>query len=246
MFFGDLNQNEHERLITAAGIAALVAYFCYEVAYGTNESSYRIGYNTAIANLTNLITVPPPGSTPENGNICDTQDGCPSSDDAQNYCMAIGVGVTNTTACVDGYVNGWKHWCLEPYNAPYCVNLVTGGAFPGSFINDNKRLLADMAMMIGTWNFVNESNMTSAHKITFDGTAFQLTTNGKLTAAGLWATDGHSLQLSCNTECNIEHAAITLPSGGKYVPPTDLIFTTRSDNHIELQDANGDILHLNR
>ncbi|MGC2685195.1 MAG: hypothetical protein WA323_25335 [Candidatus Nitrosopolaris sp.] len=47
-------------------------------------------------------------------------------------------------------------------------------------------MLADMAMMIGTWNFVNESNMTSAHKITFDGTAFQLTTNGKLTAAGLW------------------------------------------------------------
>ncbi|MGB6532604.1 MAG: hypothetical protein WBF33_31270 [Candidatus Nitrosopolaris sp.] len=100
MFFGDLNQNEHERLITAAGIAALVAYFCYQVAYGTNESSYRIGYNTAIANLTNLITVPPPGSTPENGNICDTQDGCPSSDDAQNYCMAIGVGVTSFSATI--------------------------------------------------------------------------------------------------------------------------------------------------
>jgi hypothetical protein len=38
-------KNGLKRLITAAGITILVGIFCYPVAYGTNELSYRWGYS---------------------------------------------------------------------------------------------------------------------------------------------------------------------------------------------------------
>ena len=85
------------------------------LAFATNESSYKYGYNAAISNLTNLITVPSSWNT-QAPNICDTENGCPGSDDVQNYCLTGETDkVTNSTACIDGYVNGWRHWCTEDY-----------------------------------------------------------------------------------------------------------------------------------
>ncbi|MFZ0221600.1 MAG: hypothetical protein WAM42_07890 [Candidatus Nitrosopolaris sp.] len=160
------NKRTIERIATIALAAFLVGYFCCQVAYGTNESSYKYGFNTAIDNLTNLITVPPSWNT-QVPNICDTQDGCPGSDDAQNYCLTGQVAkVTNSTACIDGYVNGWRHWCTEDSykNAEYCTDLVFGGTastFPGLLINEDNAIMATIplrSMLInGTWNFVNES-----------------------------------------------------------------------------------------
>ena len=40
----DTNKRLVERVGMGAVIAAFVAYFCYPVAYGTNESSYKYGY----------------------------------------------------------------------------------------------------------------------------------------------------------------------------------------------------------
>jgi hypothetical protein len=38
------NKRTIERIATMALAAFLVGYFCYQVAYGTNESSYKYGF----------------------------------------------------------------------------------------------------------------------------------------------------------------------------------------------------------
>jgi hypothetical protein len=73
------------------------------LAYATNEGSYKLGYNTAF-----------------NAYKCVYTDDCDmvgSQSPVYDLC-ALGVHstiekptVTNTTACSDGYVNGWKAWC---------------------------------------------------------------------------------------------------------------------------------------
>jgi hypothetical protein len=74
--------------------AFLVRYFAYQVAYGTNESSYQHGYRTAIAIY-------------ECGVIQTSDCDTPTSDDVNTVC----VNTSNSTACMDGYLNGWSHWC---------------------------------------------------------------------------------------------------------------------------------------
>jgi hypothetical protein len=137
------------------------------LAHSSNESSYKLGYKVATDNLTGLITVPSywnkSTSLPD---ICDSGEGCPSVYDAENYYCLTGQNsqVTNSTACLNGYVQSWKDWCIgDNYkNARYCTLQTVNGAFPGSFDNEDKEMLATMplkSMLLGsTWNFVNESN----------------------------------------------------------------------------------------
>jgi hypothetical protein len=40
--------------------------------------------------------------------------------------------IANQTACVDGYVNGWKHWCMTDMKD--CAKYMTMEAFPGKLI----------------------------------------------------------------------------------------------------------------
>jgi hypothetical protein len=137
------------------------------LAYGSNDSSYKFGYKVATDNLTGLITVPstPWNKNPDISEICDSGDGCPAYDDAlENYCLTgQNDKVTNSTACIDGYVQAWKDWCIGNHykNANYCAKLVVDGDFPMSFIKD-KEMLATMplgSMLFGTtWNYINESN----------------------------------------------------------------------------------------
>jgi hypothetical protein len=54
-------------------------------------------------------------------------------DDAVTECYISG-NVTNSTACTDGYVNGWKHWCT--HNAKECSQVVVANVLPGSLITD--------------------------------------------------------------------------------------------------------------
>ena len=108
----------YERLITVGGIAVLVAIFCYQVAYGTNESSYQWGYKSGRegyecrnydADCNNGLGTCDIGAKLSYGIV--TPPGVPHLEGS----------VTNRTACLDGYVNGWKHWCNTTYR--YVPNL---------------------------------------------------------------------------------------------------------------------------
>jgi hypothetical protein len=82
------------------------------LAYGTNESSYKFGYQR--------------GS--ESGPIF--KNGCLNENtEMGTYCtMNNANGVTNTTACQDGFFNGWKNWCSN--HAVDCVqNFTIGDSF---------------------------------------------------------------------------------------------------------------------
>jgi hypothetical protein len=197
--------------------------------------------------------------TKMNSNICDTQDGCPHNDDAQTYCLSS-TQVTNTTACTDGYVNGREHWCVG--NAKYCVELMLTDGLQSAnlngwpiFVNENKTLLADVAQMSKLQGTANESsgamsnmsmddmnnmNGTSA-KITFNPFEFNEYISKNITESGDWTTDGHIRILYVSSNA-------TSAGGITYTKPhnVDLTFTTKSPNHMELQDSHGDIIHLRR
>jgi len=120
-----------ERIITAGMVAALVAYFCYQVAYGTNESSYQWGYKSG-----------------REGYECSNYDA--DCDNGLGTCdigakLSYGIvtppgvphlegSVTNKTACLDGFVNGWKHWCNDDLSL--CAKFVMSNVFPGVFANN--------------------------------------------------------------------------------------------------------------
>jgi len=84
--------------------------------------------------------------------------------------------VTNTTACVDGYVSEWKDWCLK--NTHECANLVVHGFFPGIVYNATTapRNHYDGEYLTGTWKFING---TQAGRIKFYANSdFQRTVDG--------------------------------------------------------------------
>jgi hypothetical protein len=100
----------HERLIIAGLATLLVGYFVYQVAYGTNESSYKWGYRQGKLEYSNCTSI-------DNG--CGTADtSCFSP-----IHIATGVGtthyrdtphyeiMTNKTACMNGYIHAWNHIC---------------------------------------------------------------------------------------------------------------------------------------
>jgi hypothetical protein len=78
--------------------------------YTTNEGSYKWGYSGAIDEYTGCQTSPDDCAAPSGNGICAWQ-------------------ITNATACLDGYLNGWKHWCVS--NAKTCADFTTYGMFPG-------------------------------------------------------------------------------------------------------------------
>jgi hypothetical protein len=116
-----------ERIGMAAVIAAFVAYFCYQVAYGTNESSYQVGYKSgkegyACSNYE---------SDCDNGlGACQVGLKIGYNNDVRN----IGGDVTNQTACDDGFVNGWKQWCNTDLSL--CAKYFLGNIFPGQLANN--------------------------------------------------------------------------------------------------------------
>ena len=95
-----------ERIITIGLAVGLVAYFCYQVAYGTNEGSYQWGYKSGSE-----------GYECSNYDAdCDNGLGTCDIGAKLSYGIVTPPGVphlegivTNKTACLDGFVNGWKH-----------------------------------------------------------------------------------------------------------------------------------------
>lgn len=79
---------------------------------------------------------------------------------------------------MDGYVNGFKHWCKG--DVKLCIEVMTDkitGDIPGWYINHNKTAIKEASsslvpLLLDTWNFFNESSGASGEMtfaITFDG-----------------------------------------------------------------------------
>jgi hypothetical protein len=91
----------------------LLAVIIPTLAYATNESSYKYGYSSAFNNYKCATT-----------GDCDMVS---SQSPVYDLCV-IGQKVTNTTACSDGYVNGWTAWCKT--DTKDCLSNVLYGNFP--------------------------------------------------------------------------------------------------------------------
>jgi hypothetical protein len=92
--------------------------------WASNESSYKFGESTASNDISECL-----GED-------DAQPGCISPSyacDVNSSNEDAPTPNTNTTACIDGYVDQWKHWCLK--NTDECAHLVINGFFPGIVYN---------------------------------------------------------------------------------------------------------------
>lgn len=91
------------KIVTIALVAFLVGMFCYQVAYGTNKSSYHYGWLAGFGTYQCRIT--------EGG--CDGPG--VSSNDINTDCVGLAANSggqdTNSTACTDGFIAGFVHWC---------------------------------------------------------------------------------------------------------------------------------------
>ena len=91
--------------------------------WATNESSYKYGYDGAFG-IFNCLTrdwkVPPVSD-------CDVQDGYRFNQFDTCNSDPHG-GMTNETACADGYADGFVHWCAK--NIAFCSQLVRADAIP--------------------------------------------------------------------------------------------------------------------
>jgi hypothetical protein len=214
------------------------------LAKATNESSYKYGFNNAVSDYESCYQ----GLSAGDCNV--------SSSDPLSQCY-VGAGsgnVTNSTACTDGYMNGWKHWCN--HNAKDCAELTTSDLFPGSLLSDNKTALANaksLSYIAGTWNFVNISSSKNSNEsesigtltLKNDGTAVEIGKYGQIihgmvvcyngkcghdpTSSGSWYYDGQLLSLSYY--------------GG---PGVSFTVIKTSPTHIELKNDKGDTIHLMR
>ena len=66
--------------------------------------------------------------------------------------------VTNTTACQDGWANGWKFWCIN--HAVDCVGNITSGYFPDLLIKTHQEYQRGYIASNGSYNLcpIGENN----------------------------------------------------------------------------------------
>jgi hypothetical protein len=115
----ELYNNKH--LITIIGITVLLSVFCCQVAYGTNEGSYQYGYWAG--SITGPQYEPGANWNPEFYNSTCS----PSPSYTQDNGIVI-PAVTNKTACISGWYDGWRQWCTN--HAVDCVGNITRGDSP--------------------------------------------------------------------------------------------------------------------
>jgi hypothetical protein len=96
-----------EKILLIGLVALLIGYGIYQTVYATNESSYKTGYSL--------------GSDDSNWKRACT--------DFESDCNTSCGVTSNDTACTDGYIVGWEHWCSG--NLELCEKLVMNGLFPG-------------------------------------------------------------------------------------------------------------------
>ena len=122
------NKRTIERKATIALTAFLVGMFCYQVVYGTNESSYKYGYKQGKDEFTNCkdsdadcTAAPDDCQSPVVWNTKNETTGYYSVEHRSYDIM------TNQTACMDGYSQGWEHSCKN--NGIACVLLFKNYGF---------------------------------------------------------------------------------------------------------------------
>lgn len=87
-------------------VTAIIAYMLMAYhAFGTNESSYKFGYEQAFSDYKDAST--------HTGDYSDVPHNYTDvytcrTNHWNNYSPP---GLTNSTACRDGYLAGWKTWC---------------------------------------------------------------------------------------------------------------------------------------
>jgi hypothetical protein len=84
------------------------------IAHATNESSYQYGLKQGFSDYNTAVT-----------NSADAD--MPSSSWDVQTCQHH---VDNSTACVDGYIDGWKHWCKS--DGVDCGTWAANKIFPSS------------------------------------------------------------------------------------------------------------------
>jgi hypothetical protein len=106
-------------IIFSTLLLALILSPTFSSANATNEGSYEYGWQQ--------------GSL-KRPNIAKSANWYPELD---NNTCSLGGAVTNTTACEDGWFNGWKNWCTN--HAIDCVTNVTLGYFPDMMIKAHEQ-----------------------------------------------------------------------------------------------------------
>jgi hypothetical protein len=151
-----INNNSIKTIVTLTIILTATTTLAPILSYASNEGSYKYGFNSAVSDY----------ETCYQGWM--GTEGCSIGSDQPISECYVGAGsgnVTNSTACTDGYMNGWKHWCN--HNAKDCAELTTSDLFPGSLLSDNKTALANaksLSYIAGTWNFVNISSSKNSNE----------------------------------------------------------------------------------
>ena len=85
------------------------------IAYGTNESSYKYGFSSAVGVDQCYVHTPP------NEDCGESVNSSPGT-----YCDCDGNAIsqiTNATACTDGYYQGFIDWCKSDVDG--CVSILS-------------------------------------------------------------------------------------------------------------------------
>ena len=109
---------------TIALLLPLLLLVTPAIADATNEGSYKFGFSVGFSDYNHCFD-----------NDADALDCSPPDNDTPlQVCVNNPVNheVTNSTACIDGYVQGWQHWCKS--DAKDCVDFMLSGHFPGALI----------------------------------------------------------------------------------------------------------------
>src|SRR5215469_4108426 len=107
---------------TTALLLPLVLLVTPAIAHATNEGSYKFGFTVGFRDYNHCF---------DNG----ASDCSPPDNDAPlQVCVNNPVNheVTNSTACIDGYIQGWQRWCKSDLKD--CGQFSMEGRLPGALI----------------------------------------------------------------------------------------------------------------
>jgi hypothetical protein len=104
-------------------VLVLVDLVGAQYAHATNESSYKYGYKDGYDTYNGCG-----GDTAD----CDWPDNFAAVHDCERG--ANDNNVTNSTACFDGFINGWKHWCND-VDPKTCAWFTTNDFIPAIQLN---------------------------------------------------------------------------------------------------------------
>jgi hypothetical protein len=99
------------RICLGLAIATLVAIFCYQVAYSTNESDYKHGYKFGLYGYKQCHI----------NHICAIEENTFTSECGNAIGPDRGPYIYNETACQHGYHHGWVKACLNDGGGAMCT-----------------------------------------------------------------------------------------------------------------------------